>query len=126
MTTHRLSPEEYQLLLAFRIGLTDLVKVIMGPDMGLRARDYDVTGFRAKMEKQTPKAVGFNGKKAARVFFGRPSVEYGLPREKIEGATLFVLPSTSGAVRGFWDSKYWLQLAKFVAGQKRAGVARWL
>lgn len=123
LTTHRLSPEEYPLLLGFGIGLTDLVKIKSGQDMGLRAMDYDVAGFRAKIEKHAPMTVGFNGKKAAQVFIGRTPVEYGLQREKIEGATLFVLPSTSGAARGFWDSKYWLQLARYVTGQKRTGVA---
>jgi TDG/mug DNA glycosylase family protein len=78
------------------------------------AGDFDVSGFRAKIEKYAPKAVAFNGKKAAQLFFASPNVEYGPQKEKIGPMGLFVLPSTSGAARGFWDSEYWFQIAKFV------------
>jgi double-stranded uracil-DNA glycosylase len=115
MTPHRLTPDQYPLLLKFRVGLTDLVKRKSGQDVRLSTEDFDVAGFHAKIEKFAPKAVGFNGKKSAQVYFGRSTVEYGVQIAKIEGTALFVLPSTSGAARGFWDSKYWFQLAKFVS-----------
>lgn len=114
LTPHRFYPEEYPTLLKFRIGLTDLVKKWAGQDTHLSSEDFDAAGFRAKIEKHAPKAVGFNGKKSAQVYFGRFKVEYGFQMEKIEGTALFVLPSTSGAARGFWDPGYWFQLAKFV------------
>ena len=114
LTLHRFTPEQYPSLLKFRIGLTDLVKGRSGQDVHLSAGDFDVSGFRAKIEKHAPKAVAFNGKKAAQLFFASPSVEYGIQKDKIGTTALFVLPSTSGAARGFWDPKYWFQLAKFV------------
>jgi TDG/mug DNA glycosylase family protein len=114
LTPHRFTPEQYPSLLDFRIGLTDLVKGRSGQDVHLSAGDFDVSGFRAKIEKHAPKAVAFNGKKAAQLFFASLSVEYGPQKEKIGPTVLFVLPSTSGAARGFWDPKYWFQLAKFV------------
>jgi len=114
LTPHRLTPEQYPSLIKFGIGLTDLVKGRSGQDVHLSAEDFDVSGFRAKIEKHVPKAIGFNGKKAAQLFLASPSVEYGPQKEKIGPTALFVLPSTSGAARGFWDPKYWFQLAKFV------------
>jgi len=111
LTPYRFTPEQYPSLLEYRIGLTDLVKSRSGQDVQLKDGDFDVAGFRAKIEKHAPKAVGFNGKKAAQLFLGSLSVEYGLQKEKIGSTALFVLPSTSGAARGFWDSKYWFQLA---------------
>ena len=114
LTPHRFSPEQYPSLLKFGIGLTDLVKGKSGQDAKLSAGDFDVSGLRAKIEKHAPKAVAFNGKKAAQLFFASPSVEYGPQMEKIGPTSLFVLPSTSGAARGIWDPKYWFQLAKFV------------
>jgi TDG/mug DNA glycosylase family protein len=115
LTPRRFTPEQYPSLLKFKIGLTDLVKGRSGQDVHLSAGDFDVSGFRAKIEKHAPKAVAFNGKKAAQLFFASPSVEYGSQKEGIGPTALFVLPSTSGAARGFWDSKYWFQLAKFIS-----------
>jgi TDG/mug DNA glycosylase family protein len=44
------------------------------------------------------------------VALGRP-VAYGPQTEPIGGATVHVLPSTSGAARGFWDIGPWQELA---------------
>ncbi len=114
LTPHRFTPEQYPSLLKFKIGLTDLVKVRAGQDVHLSAGDFDVSGFRVKIEKHVPKAVAFNGKKAAKLFFATTSVAYGLQKEKFGPTALFVLPSTSGRASGFWDPEYWFQLAKFV------------
>jgi TDG/mug DNA glycosylase family protein len=59
--------------------------------------------------------VAFNGKKAGRVVLGRP-VAYGAQPEQLAGANVCVLPSTSGAARGFWDEKQWVELAAALAG----------
>ncbi len=115
LTPNRLLPEQYPSLVKFRIGLTDLVKGRAGRDTVLAAHDFDVESFKAKIEKFAPKAVGFNGKKAAEVFFGRTGLEYGLQKVRIGKTALFVLPSTSGAARGYWDPEYWWELARFVS-----------
>ena len=114
LTPYRFTPEQYPSLLKFKIGLTDLVKGRSGQDVQLSTGDFDVSGFREKIDKYAPKAVGFNGKKAAQLYFASPSVEYGPQNDKIGPTALFVLPSTSGAARGFWDPKHWFQLAEFV------------
>lgn len=115
LTPYRLLPKQCPFLVKFQIGLTDLVKGRAGRDTVLSAQDFDVEGFKAKIERFAPKAVAFNGKKAAEVFFGRKSVEYGRQDGRIGDTTLFVLPSTSGAARGYWDPAYWVELARFVS-----------
>jgi TDG/mug DNA glycosylase family protein len=118
LTPHRLYPEEYPSLPEFRIGLTDLVKRRSGQDVRLSVGDFDIPRFRAKIAKYAPKAVGFNGKKAAMIFIGTNRIAYGQQRERIGETAIFVLPSTSGAARGYWDPKHWQELAVFIAGNK--------
>jgi double-stranded uracil-DNA glycosylase len=115
LTPQLLLPEQYPYLVKYRIGLTDLVKKREGRDTVLTAHDFDVESFKAKIEIFAPMAVGFNGKRAAEVFFGRKSVGYGRHNQRIWETTLFVLPSTSGAARGYWDPDYWRELARFVS-----------
>lgn len=74
-----------------------------------------VESFKAKIEIFAPRAVGF---RAAEVFFGRKSVEYGRHNQRIGETTLFVLPSTSGAARGYWNPEYWRELARFILARK--------
>lgn len=116
LTPYRFTPDQFPSLQKFKIGLTDLAKGRSGQDAQLSAGDFDVSGFRAKIEKYAPKVVGFNGKKAAQLFLASPSVVYGPQKEKIGPSVLFVLPSTSGAARRFWDPQYWFQLAESIAG----------
>ena len=54
--------------------------------------------------------LAFNGKNAARAALGGP-VTYGRRTDRIGGATVWVLPSTSGAARRFWDIGPWQDLA---------------
>jgi hypothetical protein len=49
-----------------------------------------------------PTLVAFNGKRAAQEYYGK-KVSYGEQTESIGRSTVFVLPSTSGAARKFWD-----------------------
>lgn len=120
LTPGRLRPEQYPALTKYGIGLTDLVKGRVGRDTVLSAHDFAVAVFKKKIEKFAPKAVGFNGKKAAEEFIGRKGIEYGRQKEYIGATAIFVLPSTSGAARGFWNPKYWKELASFVGDAKGA------
>ena len=107
-------PERFLELPKYGIGLTDLVKVRSANDQKLKTADFDVTGFQAKIQKFAPEVLAFNGKKAAKVFLSR-SVIYGLQKEQIGDTFIFVLPSTSGTARGYWNENEWVQLAKFLA-----------
>lgn len=113
LTPRRLRPEEYKCLLEHGIGLTDLVKNASGNDDLLDKGAFDFAGFRQRVLDPAPKAVAFNGKRAASMFLGRP-VKYGLQPEKVGASAVFVLPSTSGAARRFWNEQYWVELAEYV------------
>jgi TDG/mug DNA glycosylase family protein len=114
LTPRRLHTDEYQLLPKYGIGLTDLAKLTHGGDKQLKHTDFDVDGFKAKILRYAPVAVAFNGKQAAQQFFGRKYVDYGRQRDGIGSSVLFVLPSTSGLARRFWDEGRWRELAALV------------
>jgi double-stranded uracil-DNA glycosylase len=113
LTPHQLAPAQFTELPNYGIGLTDLAKYAAGTDEQVSRQAFDTDAFRQKIEKTAPRAVAFNGKRAAETVLARP-VSYGRQSEQIGPAAIFVLPSTSGAARGFWDESYWLELAQFV------------
>ena len=113
LTPHVLRPDQFRTVLEHGIGLTDLVKVQAGTDDRIAFAGKDVAGLRARIEHYQPRALAFNGKRAAQEFFGsgRP---YGRQPEVIGATLVFVLPSTSGAARGYWDEAHWRELADVV------------
>jgi TDG/mug DNA glycosylase family protein len=113
LTPRLLAPSEFAVLPTFGIGLTDVAKRRSGVDRVLTHSDFDVEGFRAKIASHRPRIVAFNGKKAASLVLMQPTsaLHYGPQTDQIEGASIFVLPSTSGAARGFWDLQSWADLA---------------
>jgi len=95
-----LTPEEDRLLLDYDIGVTDIVKGRATRGIGdLKDGEY-VDGFEVLKEKlrtYQPKVVCFNGK-SGYVKALKKKCEYGLQDETLEGAVLFLAPSTSGAL----------------------------
>jgi TDG/mug DNA glycosylase family protein len=118
LTKRKFAPQEYQLLKTCGIGLTDMVKQRVGNDGDLSSADFQPTLFRAKIEQYRPQAVGFNGKRAAQEFYRHP-VQYGLQPQGIGATVVFVLPSTSGAARGFWNEAYWRDLADWIKNNRK-------
>lgn len=118
LTQRRFAPREYHHLLACGIGLTDMVKQRVGSDGELSRADFQPALLRAKLEQFRPWCVGFNGKRAAREFYGH-QVQYGIQPERIGPTVAFVLPSTSGAARGYWDERYWQALSDWVINRRR-------
>jgi TDG/mug DNA glycosylase family protein len=114
LTPVRLAPGDYRNLLDYGIGLTDLVKTKAGMDAALQQADYDVPAFRARIVDHAPRVVAFNGKRAAKVALGGP-IAYGRHGERIGRSAVFVLPSTSGAARRWWDEEKWRDLARLFA-----------
>lgn len=110
LTDRLLQPSEYNKLLTFGIGLTDIVKHNSGGDSNFRKEDFDQESLLNKIEQYQPKILCFNGKRAAVEFTGN-KVAYGLISEKVEDTVLFVAPSTSGSACRFWDAKVWHDLA---------------
>ena len=113
LTPRLLSPTQFASLPDFGAGLTDVSKTEFGADNALTSNAFDVAGLIARLEAVRPAIVAFNGKKAAEIVLGH-KVEYGVQSERLAGAQVHVLPSTSGAARGFWDVGHWRALGDAV------------
>ena len=70
LTLRQLDPSEYQLLLTFGIGLTDIVKGQSGMDNAIDFRRASRESFWEKILRCRPGILCFNGKKAAQAFLG--------------------------------------------------------
>jgi TDG/mug DNA glycosylase family protein len=114
LTPVRLKPAECERLPEFGLGLTDICKILHGSDEEVGTAEFDVSGLQARIAEAEPASLAFNGKNAARAALER-GVDYGPQPERIGGSTVWVLPSTSGAARRFWDVEPWHELARSVA-----------
>ena len=117
ITPRRYQPSEFAALIELGIGFTDLSKSGAGMDHQIEAASIDVPGFRAKIEKYRPRTVAFTSKKAASLFYGKPSHLITLGRQQSDGSSteVFVLPSPSGAASGHWTLEPWRELAAWIA-----------
>lgn len=100
-----LKPEEWPRLRDFGLGLTDLAKRHSGADSDLPASSFEPDRLRVEVRRLQPRTLA-NGLKAASVFLGRPAA-YGMQGDTIGETSIWVLPSTSGAVNGHWDAPFW-------------------
>ena len=116
-TPHKLMPSDCYEINQYKIGLTDLVHTEFGNDIEISDDSYDIQSFEKKIELFKPKYIAFNSKKASSFVLGcrgvTSMVNYGL-QNKVVGSKLFVLPSTSGSARRYWDEKYWFQLKELI------------
>lgn len=111
-----LEHKEDMRLLEFGIGLTDLVK---RPTRGIEelTREEFAEGrllLAKKLEEFKPRMIAFNGKIVYESFAGRRCT-LGLQKERLYGARIFVLPSTSGQNAGLSRAqklRYFRQLAR--------------
>ncbi|MDF0492449.1 mismatch-specific DNA-glycosylase [Bradyrhizobium yuanmingense] len=117
ITPRRYQPGEFAELIELGIGFTDLCKTGAGMDHEIAAETIDVPGFRAKMEKYRPRTIAFTSKKAASLFYGRPSAAIALGRQRPDASwpVTFVLSSPSGAASGSWTLEPWRELAAWIA-----------
>jgi TDG/mug DNA glycosylase family protein len=116
ITPRRYRPSEFAALIALGIGFTDLSKTGAGMDHQIAAETIDVPSFGAKMEKYRPRTIAFTSKKAASLFYGKPSSAIALGRQKRDESLpdVFVLPSPSGAASGSWTLEPWRELAAWI------------
>jgi double-stranded uracil-DNA glycosylase len=111
LTPRLLAPEEFRLLPQWGIGLTDVNKTEIGRDIELTKAAHDPDGVRRRVLKFKPRFLATTSKTAGQLLLGR-ACALGLQDETIGDTKIFVLPSTSGAARGFWDIGPWRDLAK--------------
>ena len=111
LTATVLQLSDYALLLEARIGLTDLAEYVAGaalPDNALYAAQ-----LRDVVEAIKPRALAFNGKNTASMFYrtGTQRLSYGRQTERIGATVCYVLPSTA-ATSAFWSMEPWRELAR--------------
>jgi double-stranded uracil-DNA glycosylase len=123
LVAEKLEPEEDHRILDFGIGLTDVVKRWSPSSSSLRRVDYQqgVPRLIAKLRDARPRLVAFNGKQAYEQVVGR-AVRLGLQTETLEGARVFVLPSTSGR-NGSLTRRAKLAYFRRLARQAKAGAS---
>ena len=117
-TPFRLLPTDCYTINEFGIGLTDLMHTESGNDNQISKESYEIDLFIGKMKQYNPEYIAFTSKAAASFALGFKGVtsiiEYGLQSQMIGDAKVFVLPSTSGSARAYWDEKYWFELSRIV------------
>jgi len=97
-TPRRLSPDEQDELLAFGLGITNVVARTTAKAAELTAEEYRVGGAAlvARVERLRPRALAVLGIGAYRAAFGRPRAAVGRQPEAIGGTEVWVLPNPSG------------------------------
>jgi TDG/mug DNA glycosylase family protein len=122
LTPRRYEPREFPALLELGIGFTDLCKSGAGMDHQALAFPVDITAFTEKMLRNRPMTIAFTSKKAASLFYGRPTKVITLGRQpSSEGfPDIFVLASPSGAASGSWSIQPWQDLADWIRNMPKA------
>jgi double-stranded uracil-DNA glycosylase len=117
ITPRRYEPHEFPGMLKLGIGFTDMCKTGAGMDREALNSLIDVPAFREKMRRYRPKTIAFTSKKAASLFYGRPTKAIGLGRQppQEDFPTVFVLASPSGAASGHWSVLPWQELADSIS-----------
>ncbi|MGJ5023135.1 mismatch-specific DNA-glycosylase [Bradyrhizobium oligotrophicum] len=118
LTPRLYQPQEFPALLSLGIGFTDLCKLGAGMDHVALKAGVDLAGFADKIRHYRPATVAFTSKKAASLFYGRPTGAIALGRqpEQDDFPVVFVLASPSGAASGAWTLQPWRELAAHVTG----------
>jgi TDG/mug DNA glycosylase family protein len=114
LTPRLIAPKDYASLLDCNIGLTDLNKTEWGADSELSHAAFDILAFNEKMRRYVPRVIAFDSKFAASKFFGRKTISYGLQPERLFESALFVVPSTSGRARNYFEIEHWRALSDHV------------
>jgi TDG/mug DNA glycosylase family protein len=117
ITPRRYEPHEFPGLLKLGIGFTDMCKVGAGMDHQALKSPIDVPAFREKMRRYRPRTIAFTSKKAASLFYGRPTKAIALGRQPSQDdfPDVFVLASPSGTASGSWSVQPWRELADSMA-----------
>jgi double-stranded uracil-DNA glycosylase len=122
LTPRRYEPREFTALLQLGIGFTDLCKSGAGMDHQALAFPVDIPVFREKMRRYRPKTIAFTSKRAASLFYGRPTRAVALGRQPSseDFPETFVLASPSGAASGSWSVQAWQELADSIRNMPKA------
>lgn len=106
-----LQPEEDAECLKYGFGFTDVAKTASGMDRAIPKQAWMPRNVHRVLEVYRPRALVFNGKKAAQMAFAEKQLSYGLWR-MVETTNIWVMPSTSGAAQTFWSIDPWREMAQ--------------
>jgi double-stranded uracil-DNA glycosylase len=120
LTPRLYQPHEFAGLLDLGIGFTDMCKLGAGMDHQALKAGVDVAAFAEKMRRYRPAVIAFTSKKAASLFYARPTGRITLGRQapRDDFPEMFVLASPSGAASGAWSLRPWQELAEHVRREK--------
>jgi double-stranded uracil-DNA glycosylase len=120
LTPRLYQPHEFPALLDLGIGFTDMCKLGAGMDHLALKAGVDVAAFLEKMRRCRPAAIAFTSKKAASLFYARPTTAIALGRQPPldDFPTVFVLASPSGAASGAWSLQPWQELATHMSSER--------
>ncbi len=113
LTPRLFAPQEFPALLALGIGLTDVAKKHSGVDASLPADAWEPAEVRARIAYFRPEVVAFTSKRGASQVLGMPTgkLTYGPQSTRLEGAEVWVLPSTSPLGHNHFQIGPWRALA---------------
>ena len=117
ITPRLFDPHDYPELLDLGLGLTDFCKTGWGVDAAIPREQFDVAGFRRKVQRLKPRALAFTSKTAAGLWLGKPTGR--LPHGQVEPAgkdqpVVFVLPSPSGLATSYWSIEPWREVGRWL------------
>ncbi|QFP77666.1 mismatch-specific DNA-glycosylase [Deinococcus sp. AJ005] len=117
MTPRQLAPQEYPQVLDYGIGLTDVAKRHSGVDSALPGEAWQPDELLEKIRTYRPQIIAFTSKRGASEMLGKPTgkLPYGLQTETLEGAEVWVLPSTSPLGHNYFHLEPWQELSNRVS-----------
>ncbi|MDB5044292.1 MAG: glycosylase [Deinococcus sp.] len=123
LTPRQLSPHDYALLPTWGIGLTDVAKRHSGVDAALPAEAWAPEELRLKLRTYAPQLVAFTSKRGASEVLGKSTgrLPYGVQEDPLEGAEVWVLPSTSPLGHTHFVLEPWQALGERVAALRGSG-----
>lgn len=124
LTPRQLRPQEYATLPEYGIGLTDVAKRHSGVDAALPGEAWAPDELRAKLRAYRPRVVAFTSKRGAAQTLGLTTgrLSYGPQVTPLEGAELWVLPSTSPLGHTHFQLGPWQALADHVRALRGSGA----
>ncbi|GBF05120.1 uracil-DNA glycosylase [Deinococcus aerius] len=125
LTPRQLAPREYAILPQYGIGLTDVAKRHSGVDAALPEEAWAPDELRDKIRTYRPRIIAFTSKRGASETLGVPTgkLPYGPQLLPLEGAEVWVLPSTSPLGHNHFQLGPWQALADRVR-EVRSGMNR--
>jgi len=120
LTPRQFSPQDYPLLDALGIGLTDIAKFAFGMDHQLPKEALGpeaAEALRARIRKFAPQHLAFTSLNAGRTVMGKQAIA-GEQQERLGDTRVWILPSPSPLAGNHWDIRPWRALARAVLGQR--------